>query len=101
MFRTPASICFSAPKDVFVPGLIAGTVAGFGLVDCASAQPFMPNWAAARVMARAVRKRRRSWLISSAIFLLRLVSKQLRNDSCDNRQRVPIGSVLDDVAYRI
>src|SRR5262245_30314114 len=50
MFRTPASICFSAPKDVFAPGLIAGTVAGFGLVDCASAEPFTPNWAEARVM---------------------------------------------------
>jgi hypothetical protein len=77
MFKTPASICFSAPKDVFVPGLIAGTVAGFGLVDCASAEPFTPNWAEARVMAAAVRKRRRSRLISSDIYLPPLISKQL------------------------
>ena len=54
---------------MFVPGLIAGTAAGFALLDCAAAEPIMPNWAAAMVMAAAPRKRRRSWLISSDIYL--------------------------------
>src|SRR5215471_7909705 len=48
--RTPASFCLSGAKDVFVPGLTAGTSAGF-MFDCAAAEPFMPNWAAATVMA--------------------------------------------------
>jgi hypothetical protein len=29
--------------DVFVPGLIAGTSAGFALLDCAAAEPTMPS----------------------------------------------------------
>src|SRR4030095_915903 len=48
--RTPASFCLSGAKDVFVPGLTAGTSAGF-MFDCAAAEPIMPNWAAASVMA--------------------------------------------------
>src|SRR5260221_13910172 len=58
--RTPASICFSELNDVFVPGLI-----GLILVACASADPIMPNSAAAIVMAAVPRKRRRQRLISS------------------------------------
>ena len=36
MFRTPASICFSGPNDVWAPGLIAGSFFGglcVGLAD--------------------------------------------------------------------
>jgi len=32
-FRTPASICFRAPNDVFVPGLILGRSAALVLLD--------------------------------------------------------------------
>src|SRR5438309_1053719 len=45
-----SSICLSEANEVFVPGLIAGTRAGLG--DCAAAEPIMPSWAAARVIAR-------------------------------------------------
>src|SRR5882724_3906904 len=67
-FRRPASICFSEPNEVFVPGLILVTSARVVLLDCASAEPGMPKWAAAIVMAAAPRKRRRFWLISSDIY---------------------------------
>src|SRR5262245_30108942 len=36
---TPASICFSGPKDVFVPGLIAGTFVS----RCAAAGAIIPS----------------------------------------------------------
>src|SRR5215472_6881212 len=49
--RTPASICLSGAKDVFVPGLTAGTSAGLVMFDCAAAELIIPNWAAATVMA--------------------------------------------------
>src|SRR5215468_4160893 len=48
--RTPASFCLSGAKDVFFPGLTAGISAGF-MFDCAAAEPILPNWAAATVMA--------------------------------------------------
>jgi hypothetical protein len=35
---------------VFVPGLIGGRSAGFGLLDCAFAEPIMPSWAAAIIV---------------------------------------------------
>src|SRR5262245_23875273 len=59
-FRTPASICFSTPNDVFVPGISGGTVAGFVMLDCARADP-MPRWAAAKAVIApdAARKPRR------------------------------------------
>src|SRR5271165_6916900 len=62
-FSRPASICLSG-ANVFVlgPAMLAG--AEFVLGGCASAEPIMPNWAAATVMAAAPKKRRRSWLIS-------------------------------------
>src|SRR5437762_1282888 len=72
--RRPASICFSEPKDLFVPGLIVGTLAGFALPDCATAEPIIANCAAAIAVATVPIKRRRSWLISSDIFYLRLTS---------------------------
>src|SRR5712691_11994156 len=40
-FRTPASICFSGPKDVFVPGFIVVASAGFVLLDCALVWDFI------------------------------------------------------------
>src|SRR4029077_9427060 len=68
--RRPASICLREPNDVFVPGLIGGTVAGFALLDCAAAaESIIPNCAAASAVATVPIKRRRSWLISSDIFL--------------------------------
>src|SRR4029077_2718128 len=67
--RRPASICLREPNDVFVPGLIGGTLAGFALPDCGSAEAIIPSWAAAMLMATVPKKRRRSYLISSDIFL--------------------------------
>src|SRR5204863_9362602 len=64
-FRTPASICFNEPNDVFVPGLI-----GFILRDCAYADPIVASSAAARVRTAVPRRRRRPWLICSAILHL-------------------------------
>src|SRR5471030_2244915 len=55
-FRTPALTCFSVPSDVLVPAL---TVGRFSLPDCACAEPIMPSWVAARVMAAVPRKPRR------------------------------------------
>ena len=59
IFRTPASICFSEPNNVFIPGWIAGTAGGFASLDCAAAEPIMPNWAAAMALAAVPKKRRR------------------------------------------
>ncbi len=55
-FRTPASICFSEAKDVFVPRLILGRSAAFVLLGCASAERIMPSWAAAMVRAVVPKK---------------------------------------------
>src|SRR4030095_5261037 len=69
--RRPASICFSEPNDVF--GLIVGTLAGFALPDCAAAEPIIPSWAAAIVVATVPKKRRRSYLVSSDILILSIL----------------------------
>src|ERR1039458_9605198 len=69
-FSRPASICFSGPNEVFVPGLTVGRSAGFVLLDWAFAEPIMPRWAAAMVMLAVLKKRRRSWLISSDMIIL-------------------------------
>src|ERR1700729_4126414 len=62
-FNRPASICLSELNDVFVPGLMAGTLPG-----CAAAVlPIVASGVAARVMAAAPRSRRRPWLIVSVI----------------------------------
>ena len=66
--KSPASICFRGPNDLFVPGLIGGRLAGFVLPVCAAVEPIMPNWAEAIVIIVVARKRRQSWLISSTIF---------------------------------
>jgi hypothetical protein len=68
VFETPkfAACDDGGANDVFVPGLIAGTPAGSVLLACAFAEPIMPNWAPATVMAAAPKKRRRLWLISPA-----------------------------------
>src|SRR6202790_5357131 len=71
--RRPASICFSGPNDVFVPGLI-----GFILLDCAPAEPIMASSAAAMVRTAVPKRRRRSWSISSDILSLHLGSKYQR-----------------------
>src|SRR5436309_665912 len=63
-FRTPASICFSGPNDVWAPGLSAGN---FVLAGCAFAKPVKPNWAAAAVIAAAPMKLRRRRSIFSDI----------------------------------
>jgi hypothetical protein len=63
VWLTQALICFSEPKDVFVPGLIVVASAGFILLDCASTEPIMTTSAAAIVIAAVPKKRRRSWLI--------------------------------------
>src|SRR5579871_5373310 len=68
--RRPASICFIEGNEVFVPGLIAGTSAAFGLLDCASAEPNTPSWVAAMVMAPVLRKRRRFRSIFSNILIV-------------------------------
>src|SRR3954469_4893989 len=57
-FRTPASICFSGPNDVFVPGLLPDASSDLSPLDCAFAGPATPSPAAATVKA-AVRSRRR------------------------------------------
>jgi hypothetical protein len=59
-FKTPASIRFKDPNDVFVPGLIAGILADFDLLVCAVAGPIMPTSADAIVMTAVAKKRRRS-----------------------------------------
>src|ERR1700722_17817062 len=67
ILRTPASICLSVPDDVVAPGLTLGRSAGFALLDWASAAPLKTSWAAARVVAAAPKKRRRSQLISLGV----------------------------------
>jgi hypothetical protein len=66
-FRTPALICFSGPNDVFVPGLKAGEPGGSALLDCARADPIIPNWAAAIANAAEFMKPRRRVSILSVI----------------------------------
>src|ERR1700738_4026015 len=66
--RPPALICFSEPNELFVPGLVGDTSAGFAFPDSACTERSAPNWAAARVMAAVPRKRRRSCLIGSDIY---------------------------------
>ena len=61
-----------------VPGLIAGTLAGLGLLDCAAEEPIMPSSAHAIVIIALARNRRRSCLISSTIFLPPMVKKSPR-----------------------
>jgi hypothetical protein len=56
----PELICFSDPKDVFVPGFIVGSCFGFALPVCARADPIMPTWAAAMDIAAVPKKLRRS-----------------------------------------
>jgi hypothetical protein len=72
---------------VFLPRLILGAFAVFGLLGCASAKSVMPSSAAAMVMAAVLKKRRRSWLISWDIYLtsIGVNSEQLRNDGCGDR----------------
>jgi hypothetical protein len=65
MFSNPASICFNAPKDVFVSGLIVGS--SFAWLACAFGEPIILSCTAAIVMAAVLRKRRRSLLIPSDI----------------------------------
>jgi hypothetical protein len=50
-------------------GLIVVASAGVILLDCASAEPIMTSSAAARIMTAVRKKRRRSWFISSDIYL--------------------------------
>src|SRR5215831_6844506 len=64
MLRRPASICLSGPSEVFVPGLIAGSV----WRACALAVATMPSLAAAMASAAAPTKRRR--LMSSPIVIV-------------------------------
>src|SRR4051794_40241372 len=73
MLSTPASICFSRPKEVFVPGFVAGN-AGFVRAPCALTGMIKPNWAAAMVPAAIPKKRRRSWSIGwdMAVSLVRV-----------------------------
>ena len=73
-FRTPASICFSEPNDVFVPGLIAGTsqVCLAGL--CGRRTDHAELGGTQSLMIAVAKKRRRLWLIFSTIFYLRLNS---------------------------
>src|SRR6266487_4206198 len=59
-FRRPALICFSGPKDVFVPGFIVGWSAGFDILICASSQAVILSCVVIRVMAAVPKKRRRS-----------------------------------------
>jgi hypothetical protein len=58
------------PNDVFAPGSIVGTPAGFAFGDCASAERSLPTWAAAMVMAAVRRKLWRSWLVSSDFLIV-------------------------------
>src|SRR5438270_777961 len=80
MFRTPASICFSAANEVCAPGLVAGSCACFALA-CASADPIMPDCAAAMAPAATPKKRRRRGLISWDISISLVRRKALRPGS--------------------
>jgi hypothetical protein len=51
------------------PGLIVGNCLGLVPLVCASAEPLIPNRAAATVMAAVPMKRRRCWSISSAVLI--------------------------------
>src|SRR4249920_3009613 len=64
---------------MFFAGLLTDVASGFGLLDCASAAPVIPNSAAATLIAAMAKKRRRSYLISSDIYLSPIES--LRVDS--------------------
>src|SRR5918997_1162743 len=84
----PASICFSEPNDVFVPGLVVGRPAGSAWPDCGTAESIRPSWMAATVGAIVRKKRRRSWLISSDIHLSRLArGSKLRQAAIDDHFR--------------
>src|SRR5580693_4206801 len=71
IFSRPASICLSEANEVLLPGLIAGTSAGFILLDCAFAEPNIASLAAARLMAALRKRRRRSWLMVSGMHFSR------------------------------
>src|SRR5258708_11277858 len=71
----PASICFSAAKDVLVPGLIAGNCADFAFAPCAFADPIEPNRAAASEAPAIAKNWRRRWLISSGISSLSILRR--------------------------
>src|SRR3954462_12013545 len=66
--RRPASTCFSAANEVWVPGLTA-PAPGLASPDCAKRLPLLANGATASVAAAAPRKRRRSGLVCSNIDL--------------------------------
>src|ERR1700685_265096 len=70
-FRAPASICFREANEVFVPGLIAGSLVSPGW---APAEPTMLNWAAAMVTAAAPKRRRREWSICSDALVVSMMS---------------------------
>src|ERR1700731_3711931 len=88
-FRTPGSTCFSGLNDVLVPGLI-----GFSLPDCASAEPIMAKSAAAMVRAAVPKRRRRSWLVRSTIFL-----SQIGSDAreCDQTRGIEANLLADGI----
>src|SRR6266851_5708284 len=67
----PASTCFIAPKDAFVPGATGDSF----LRDCALAEPIAP-----RVMAALRRNRRRLLMPASGMLCFRDASRGLRCD---------------------
>src|SRR5438105_11328021 len=69
--RTPASICFSEPNDVFVPGLIGVTSAGFAL-SAAKSGRWTSSVAPAERPAIA-KRRRRDIPIDSPCFIVNLL----------------------------
>src|SRR6266498_4222276 len=97
MFRTPASICLRGPNDLFVPGLIAGTLVGLALLDCAAEEQIMASSADAIVITAVARKHRRSWLISSTIFLPRINSFRRNAFICHSRRAIIAGHPLEPV----
>src|SRR5271165_5134193 len=65
--RRPASICFSRPNDVFVPGLIWGSLP---LLDCALPEPIATIAATASVMVTLRKTSRRTSLDSELLTVL-------------------------------
>src|SRR5580698_7390642 len=92
--RRPASICFSGPNEVFVPGLIASRCFAFVLPDCANEEPTPASSAAATDMAIAPKRRRRLSLNCSDVSIVLISEFSLCNISGNVRGKYVVLGLL-------
>jgi len=92
--RTPASICFTGPSDVFRDGVGVGLSLRVNLLDGACIEPMIERSAAAMVMTAAPRKRRRSLSTSSDMCLSRRSGGRVARLSSSNRDSRDATAIL-------